>query len=36
MKKTVNEEFYKAVMDRRLKRIHQVRPAAFRWFLVAQ
>jgi hypothetical protein len=27
--KTVNAEFYKVVMDRLLKRIHQVRPAAF-------
>ena len=27
--KTVNAEFYKAVMDRLLKRIQRVRPAAF-------
>jgi hypothetical protein len=27
--KTVNAEFYKGVMDRLLKRIHQVHPAAF-------
>jgi len=27
--KTVNAEFYKEVMDRLLKRIHRVRPAAF-------
>jgi len=28
--KTVNAEFYKGAMDRLLKRIHQLRPAAFR------
>jgi len=27
--KTVNAEFYKGVMDRLLKRLHRVRPAAF-------
>jgi len=27
--KTLNAEFYKGVMDRPLKRIHRVRPAAF-------
>jgi len=27
--KTINAEFYKGVMDRLLKRIHRVRPAAF-------
>ena len=37
--KTVNAEFYKEVMDRLLKRIHRVRPAAFcsrDFFLVAR
>ena len=37
--KTINAEFYKEVMDRRLKRIQQVRPAAFcsrDFFLVAR
>jgi len=29
--KTVNAEFYKGVMDRLLKRIQRVRPAAFRY-----
>jgi len=28
-RKTVNAEFYKGIMDRLLKRIHRVRPAAF-------
>jgi len=36
--KTVNAEFYEGVMDRLLKRIQRVRPAAFcsRFFLVAR
>jgi hypothetical protein len=36
--KTVSAEFYKAVMDRLLKRIQRVRPAAFcsgEFFVVA-
>jgi len=28
-RKTLNAEFYKAVMDRLLKRIQRIRPAAF-------